>query len=115
MKKLISLVTLFGLTASVQATDSFVVETKIYNDNKLIGSPTLIVNNGEKASISVENLYDFTLTLADAGDSTVNVDTKLALKGEYIDPSFTIEIGKEASLNIGDKAFSVVVNRANSQ
>ena len=114
MKKLIGLIALLGFTSIAKAGDSYVVNTKIYDNKKLISSPTLIVNPNKEASVSVDNLYSFALKLTPANDSTVNLNTKLEVGGESISPSLVVELGKEASINIGGKEFSVIVNKSSS-
>ena len=114
MKKLIGLVALFGFVVVAQANDKFTVNAKIFNDKKLIGSPTLVVNSSKEASISVDDLYSFSLTLTPVNDSTVNLATELELGEDHIAPSLVVELGKEATINIGGKELSVIVNKLSS-
>jgi hypothetical protein len=114
VKKLIGLVALFGFVVVAQANDKFTVNAKIFNDKKLIGSPILVVNSSKEASISVDDLYSFSLTLTPVNDSTVNLATELELGEDYIAPSLVVELGKEATINIGDKELSVIVNKLSS-
>ncbi|WP_462163328.1 hypothetical protein [Pseudoalteromonas xiamenensis] len=114
MKKLIGLIALLGFASISKAGDSYVVNTKIYENKNLIGSPTLVINPNQEATVSVDNLYSFALKLTTANDSTVSLNTKLEVGGENISPSLVVELGKEASINIGGKEFSVVVNKSSS-
>lgn len=114
MKKLIGLMALLGFTSIVKAGDNYIVSTKIYDNNNLISSPTLIVNPNKEASISVDNLYSFTLKLTTANESTVNIYTKLEVGGESISPYLLVELGEEANINIGGKEFSIIVNKSSS-
>ena len=47
-------------------------------------------------------------------DSTVNLATELELGGERVAPSLVVELGKEATINIGGKELSVIVNKSSS-
>ena len=114
MGQLFVLVTLLGFASITQANDSFVVNSKIYENNELIGSPTLTVNANGEAAISVEDLYSFALTVSPVDDSTVNLATRLEIGGEEISPSLVVEIGKNASISVGSKELSVIVNKPNS-
>ena len=114
MKKLIGLVALFGFITIAQANDNFTVNAKFYDNKKLIGSPTLVVNPNKEASISIDDLYSFSLTLTPVDDSTVNLTTELELGGEHISPSLVVELGKEATVNVGGKELSVIVNKSSS-
>ncbi|MBQ4847726.1 hypothetical protein [Pseudoalteromonas sp. MMG005] len=112
MKKLIGLVTLLGFVSIANASERFVVNTKIYNDKHLIGAPTLIVDSNETGSISVSELYRFSLTVTPIDDSTVSIVSELELGGKQMSPSLEVELGKEASINMDGKAFSVIVSKA---
>ena len=114
MKKLIGLVALFGFIFVAQANDKFTVNAKIFNDKKLVGSPILVVNSNKEASISVDDLYSFSLTLTPVDDSTVNLTTELELGEDHIAPSLVVELGKEATINIGGKELSVIVDKSSS-
>ncbi len=114
MKKLIGLVALLGFVTTAQANDNFTINAKLYDDEKLIGSPTLVVNPNGEASISVGDLYIFSLTLTPVDGSIVNLATELKLGGERIAPTLSVELGKEATINIGGKELSVVVNKLSS-
>lgn len=54
MKKTIGLILLLGFASITQASDSFIVNAKIYENDIMIDSPTLLVNSDKEASISVE-------------------------------------------------------------
>ena len=114
MKKLIGLIALFSFITIAQENESFVVNAKIYDNNNLIGSPTLVVNSNKEASVSIDDLYSFSLTLTPIDDSTVSLATELQLGGEHISPSLVVKLGEEASVNVGGKEFSVIVNKSSS-
>ena len=111
MKKLIGLITLLGFTSFVNASDTFVVTTKIYNGENLVSSPTLTVSPKEEALISVDDLYSFALKVTPEGESTVNLSTKLKIDGESISPSIVVELDKEAKVSGGNTALSVMVKK----
>ena len=112
MKKLIGFVALLGFVTIAQANDNFTVNAKLYDNKELIGSPSLVVNPNKEASISIGDLYSFSLTLTPVDDSTVNLATELELGGERVAPSLVVELGKEATINIGGKELSVIVNKS---
>ena len=114
MKKLIGFVALLGFVTIAQANDNFTVNAKLYDNKELIGSPSLVVNPNKEASISIGDLYSFSLTLTPVDDSTVNLATELELGGERVAPSLVVELGKEATINIGGKELSVIVNKSSS-
>lgn len=111
MQKLIGLITLLGFSSPVNASDNFVVSTKIYNSEHLVSSPTLTVSPKEEALISVDNLYSFALKLTPEGESTVNLSTKLEVGGESISPSLVVELDQEAKISVGNTALSVIVKK----
>ena len=112
MKQLTGLVTLFGFITIAQANDNFTVNAKFYDNKKLIGSPTLVVNSNKEASITIEDLYSFSIRLTPVDNLTVNLATELELGGEHIAPFLAVQLGKEATINIGDKQLSVIVNKS---
>ena len=114
MKKLIAIVALLGFASFAQANDSFIVNAKFYDNKNLIGSPTLVVNSNEEASVSVDNSYSFALTVTPIDDSTVSLATDLKLGGKHMAPSLVVELGKEASINIDGKELSVLVSKSSS-
>ena len=114
MKKLIAIIVLLGFVSFAQANDSFVVNAKFYVNKNLIGSPTLVVNSNEEASVSVDNSYSFALIVTPIDDSTVSFATDLKLGGKHMAPSLVVELGKEASINIDGKEMSVLVSKSSS-
>ena len=114
MKKLIGLVALFGFITIAQANDKFIVNAKLYDNKELIGTPWIEVIPNNEASISISNLYSFSLTLTPVDDSTVNLATELELGGERVAPSLVVELGQEATINIGGKELSVIVYKSSS-
>ena len=109
MRKLIGLVACLGVASFAQANDNYVVNAKVYENKELISSPTLIVDANKEASISVENSYAFTLTVAPADKSSVNLATELKIGGQQISPSLIVELGKE----LGNQVLSVMQGKDN--
>lgn len=113
MKKLIGFTFLTGLSAFVHADGEYSIDAKIYNNTHLVTSPSFIVSSNKEVSISVGgNSYAFTVSPLD--NATVKLATSLNINGENITPTMHIELGKEASVSIGAKEMSVVVNKTSS-
>ena len=109
------LMALFAFASVAQTNDTFVINTNIYENKQFIGAPTLVVHSNKDASISVEGLYDFSLNLISIDATTVNLKTELKTEeGEPLSSSFIVQLGKEASIDIGDKTLSIRVNKSNN-
>ena len=114
MKKLIGLIAMLGFIATAQANESFTVSAKLYDNKKLIGSPTVVVTPKNEASISVGEVYSISFTLTPGDGSIVNLATDLKIGKEHTAPSFSVELDKEATINIGDNELSVLVSKSSS-
>ena len=87
------------------------VKLKIHENEELLGSPSIVVEENKQASISVENIYKVSLTVKEHKNNSVYVPFKLNIKGKEHAPSLVVELGKEASVKIGKMQLSVIVSK----
>ncbi|MGM0905253.1 MAG: hypothetical protein ACQEVQ_01825 [Pseudomonadota bacterium] len=112
MKTIIGLLTLFGVASFANA--EYLVSLKLYNNEELIGVPTMTVESDRNSSVSVENTYEFKVLLTPVDDDTIKIDSFYKVGNEQISPSIVAKLGKESSVSIGSKSFSVVVNKSDT-
>lgn len=118
MHKLTGFLILFSSPNLLQATE-YHIQAKIYDNDKLIGSPALIVKANKQASIVVEGSYSLDLTLTEAEEQSLNLYTNIKYQTENyereISPSFTLSYGNEAQFSADGKVFKFVVNNPDNK
>ena len=112
MKKILALIIAINLVQLAHAGGKYTVISKIYNDGKMIGSPTLFVDPNKETSISISDLYSYTLTVNPVNETSVIVLAYLNTGAQELSPELAVEIGKEASIEVGDQKLSVLVNKS---
>ena len=114
MRKLVLVLTTLGLSWMANSHD-YIVKTKLYQQDKLIGSPTLMVRENEAATISLDQLqsdYQLNIILNEVDDNSVSVATNIRVDDQSISPEMLVNYGEEASIMIEHKKLSLTIERA---
>lgn len=114
MRKLVSVLAIWGLSWMANS-HVYIVEAKLYQQDKLISSPTLMVNENEIAEIAVDTLannYQLNITLNEIDDNSVRITTNIRMGDQAIAPAMHVNYGEEASIIIEQEKLSLTVLRA---
>ena len=113
MKKLIGLILMFGTASFAQATDSFVVNAKLYESETMVLETIVVVNpNEETSSPSIDYSYSFSVNVTPVNDSTVSLDANIKFREEHMSTSLVVLLGEEATVRAGNRGLTVVVNKS---
>ncbi len=114
MRKLVSVLAIWGLSWMANS-HIYIVEAKLYQQDKLISSPTLLINENEIAEIAVDTLandYQLNITLNEIDDNSVQITTNIRIGDQAIAPAMRVNYGEEASIIIEQEKLSLTVLRA---
>jgi len=114
MKKLISIVILLCVSGIISAKNIYMVSAKIYDQNTLLGSPIIGVEANRKASVSVDDSYHLSLLIKEMSEKTVGVSINLKLKDKKLNPVLEVELGKNASVAVGETKLSILVTKSST-
>ena len=113
MRKLVLVLTTLGLSWMANSHE-YIVKAKLYQHDKLIGSPTLMVNENESAEISLDSLannYQLNITLNEVDEKSVKVATNIRVGNQAVSPEMLVNYGEEASIIIEQEKLSLTVLR----
>ncbi len=96
------------------AAEVYQVETSFYSNNELIASPVMIVEASQAAAVSIGDNFSYELVVLPNEDKTVAVQTTINMAGDRLTPSFIVEYGQQAGLEINDKKVSILVTKSNN-
>ncbi|MDV6315311.1 hypothetical protein [Idiomarina sp. HP20-50] len=71
----------------------------------------MIVEADRNASVSVENTFEFGVLISQVNENMVEISSRYEVGDEHIAPSVVTKLGQEASVSIGNKSFSVLVEK----
>ncbi|PXF63762.1 hypothetical protein [Kangiella spongicola] len=108
------LVTTLLASASCFAADTFQVSSSVYSQDKLLASPTMVVEADKMASITIDNGFSYNLTVKPNQDETAGVFAAVTVGDSTINPSFTVTYGKEATIGIGAQQLTLLVSKVGS-
>lgn len=111
MKNAIIMFAVWFAASLAYADDAYLVEAKIYNEENLIGSPTLALKSSDAALIQDGEHYTLELSLIPTDETTAKLSATLTVNGEKISPSLLVELGKASTVKLGDLGLSVVVRK----
>lgn len=111
MKILIALITIL-VTSPVFAESSYLVETKIFESNSLIGSPTLMVKPDVESGAGAEGSYNLSITASPRDKKRALIKTNLVIGDQVHSPSVLVELGKEAKVSLGQTTLLIKVREA---
>lgn len=111
MKTVMGILALLLFTSTACASEDYVVTTKIYDGDNLIGSPAMQVAPNKEAGVAVSGSYDLKLSIKPASKNTASVDAKLVIGEERLSPSMLVELDKESTVTVNGKSLSVLVSK----
>jgi len=118
MKKLIGIV--IGLvifqcvSGIVSAKDIYMVSASIHDQDTLLGSPVMGVEENKVASVSEDDRYHLSLVIKEISEKTVSVSIDLKIKNKELNPMLEVELGKDASIVVGDTKISILVTKSST-
>ncbi|MCE9679708.1 hypothetical protein LZP69_11095 [Shewanella sp. AS1] len=89
----------------------FQLVTEIRMQDKLLGSPTLVVNEAKDASIEVNSEYELKLNVTRHNESQVLVDFHFSGNGYDTESQVIIDLDKQASLIFGEQEFNFLIHK----
>lgn len=114
MKKLLSTLLLIWGTHSIAAENQFTIKSTIWQSGEVVGKPVIRVVENETASLSIEDTFTYEVKTNSLNDEQVVVSSILSIKGQQIFPKLTVELGKEASIQIGETMLTILVSKVKS-
>jgi len=113
MQKVIYLLTLLGLSSMVNSHE-YLVEAKIYQQDKLVDTPTLLIQENEVTEIiakATKKDYQLNITLNEIDKNSVKVATSIRIGDQAITPEMLVNYGEEASIVIEQEKLSLIVHK----
>ena len=107
MKTIITIVSLL-LSATAFAGADYIVKTEVLKEQSSLGSPTVALESGVSAKVSVEGNYNLSLTVSPDGERNVFLKTQLEVGEESHNPSMMVELDKETKVTINDNTTLIV-------
>ena len=86
------LITTLLASASCFAADTYQVSTSVYSQGELVASPTMVVEADKMASITMDNGFNYNLTVKPNQDETAGVIAAVSIGDTTINPSFTVGV-----------------------
>lgn len=111
MNKLLALSSALLLSGQAIADgDSYLVRCVISDGDRVLGSPVVLVESGQKATVSVSDTYSLALVAEPQDDGRIHLSADIRLQGESHSPVMLVKPDQEAAVRIGDTRFSVTVS-----
>jgi hypothetical protein len=101
-----------GLVSSAAiAGQHYMVSTRLARGGQLLGTPSILVEAGKQAAISVAGPqgYKLDLTVTDAGNGNVKIATVFNAAHDSVSPGIITPLGKKARITVGDLALDMTV------
>lgn len=99
------------LLLSFSASATYTVDAKVFNQNKLIGKPRLIVDANESARVFLDGVYDLSLKVNPKGNSTIDLNTIIKVNNQRLTPTLNAALGKEILVESNQHKFVFVVSK----
>jgi hypothetical protein len=93
------------------------IEAKLYQQGKLIDSPSLFVNENEMATIAINSSttnYQLDIILNEQEDNRVKVATNIHIGDQSISPEILVNFGEQANIVMEQEKLSLIVRRKNT-
>tara|TARA_Y100001963_G_C6727800_1_gene422342 strand:- start:703 stop:1038 length:336 start_codon:yes stop_codon:yes gene_type:complete len=99
---------MFCLVSGSALAQVYDVAIEIMDNDKVIATPRLIVEEGKTASVSVSDVFDLSMTVRKQ-DSAYAVITELKIAEESISPSLLMKPNEPASVMVGDTGLRLTI------
>ncbi len=104
--------TLLALCASAAfADEAYFVSSEIIHENRILGSPSMLVLANNSASLEAGDSYKLSFVIEPNNEESVLVSTNLDIAGNSYSPALLVPLGQEASVSIDDMTLSMTVTR----
>ncbi|HET6628346.1 MAG TPA: hypothetical protein VFG91_01075 [Woeseiaceae bacterium] len=111
MNKLLALSSALLLSGQAIADDdSYLVRCVLSDGDRVLGSPAVVVESGQKATVSVSDTYSLSLVAEPQDDGRIQLSADIQLQGESHSPVLLVKPDQETAVQIGDTSFSVTVS-----
>lgn len=112
MYRLSFLLLLISASCTAHAAEAYDVSLQIFQNARLVGSPSLIVEDDKPASIRVggENGYEISVTTHRVQPDLIDVLMNLAIDHDSIAPEMLVPPDEKASVAVGDIKVAIVVS-----
>ncbi len=114
MKNLFGVFSLLILSSIASAENTYVVESRLYVDNNLIGSPVITAEAGKTSKVLVSGLYEYDVVITEQEKEIISVSANIEIDGKKYEPSLSTTLGNEGSLEIGELKWSLKVKKTGS-
>lgn len=111
MKSILIGIALNLFSFSALADSNFSIQTSISHNGVLLGSPSLMVDPESESGAAEQGKYKLLLTASIIKDGMVFVKTNLEVGEEIHTPSMLVEVGKEATLKMGETTFRILITK----
>lgn len=108
MNKLLTIAALFA-TVGCHAGEQFKVTTAIYADNRLVATPTVVLDADQQARVANDR-FDLTLTVSRNPDQTAKVVTHVKVGAQQMSPIIHVTLDKPATIEIGTQKLELQVS-----
>ncbi|MFC3096066.1 hypothetical protein DRW07_05845 [Alteromonas sediminis] len=96
---------------STHATAGFIVDAEVFDNNKLIGKPRLIVEANEKARVFLDGVYDLTLIVTPKQANELALTTRILIDDQRSTPTLDAHLGEHFSVKQGNHKFVFIVRK----
>ncbi len=105
MKKILTALTALSLGTVLFASDTYMIETVITKNNKVIDSPSMIAPIKQAGAVEAQkanNKYELLMEVDDEKDGVVTLYTNLTLNGKFHKQKAIVPIKEKVAINLDD-------------
>ncbi len=96
------------------ARRTFVVRSRLTVDGEELANPTLVVYEGEQATVVIDGALSVSLIVDHRSNRSAFVTTDIRRAGARLEPSLLVNLGEPASVTIDDTNISLIVDEVGS-
>lgn len=113
MNKLMLLVSALLISGSAIADgETYLVRCQITQGDRLLASPAVVVESGQKATVSVSDTYSLSLVAQPEENGVIQLSADIQVQAESHSPAMLVKPDEQTAVQIGDIRFTVVVSSA---
>lgn len=105
-----------GSTSSPTLRDSYAIDARVSSNGVLLGEPSLLVEPGTTAMVSVEGARGYQLALnvrpAAADRDQALVEAELTTRDEELNSTLVVDLGEPATISVDDVDLVLLVRPA---